>query len=431
MSESIFQNVNEHCMSAIVEAAGSSRIVASDDIVDDKGIKLWSSGLEITPQAHERLLARKLKKPLETCLEVEGGVGPESLKQAAEAAMADPHIAQLAGARSAELITILSRLPLHSVVRLLLTTARNNGSGAFEHAVRAALVAGALGALSGKSGSSLQTLMLAGLLHDIGEAYINPAYLRTKRILSPKEWKHIIVHPHVGYMVLTEMTDYPTQVTHAVREHHERANGSGYPRKITQHGMCEEAQFLSVVTTVCGIAAGGPNACHRMKLGLHLVAGEYPVEILRLLAPLWKLQQDVELPQDFDPVAVHAACVDLYKRLEQANVVCTDLLKDAILLEHSRAEIERAQMLLGRLRIAVSSSGITQMSQPVGQATSDESFLEYLTVPAEVNWRARNLAREISFLVDLVPGAVNAKLLELIGLLDEDSHRHLTAPAEA
>lgn len=418
-------------MSAIVEAAGSSRIFASDDIVDEKGVKLWSSGLEITPQAQERLLARKLKKPLESCLAVEDGVGAEDLRNAAEHAMADEHVAQLAGSRATELISIVSKLPLHNVVRLLLTTARNNANGAFEHAVTASLVAGAIGALGGKSASELEMLMLAGLLHDVGEAYIDPSYLRSKRVLSPTEWKHIIVHPHVGYMVLTELTDYPASLARAVREHHERANGSGYPRKLKQHEMCTESQFLSVVTTVCGIAASRHNACHRMKLGLHLVAGEFPADILKLLAPLWKMHKELELPENFDRTSAYTACVELFKRLEMANTLCGELLAEPILLDHYKDEIERAQMLLGRLRIAVSSSGITQAPQYAGQTAGDESYLEYLTVPAEVGWRARNLAREMAFLLPQVPAIISAKMLQLIELLDEASFQQLSMPAQA
>ena len=428
MSQSIFNSVNEHCMSAIVEAAGSSRIFASDDIVDEKGIKLWSSGLEITPQAQERLLARKLKKPLESCLVVEDGVGVEDLKNAAEQAMADEHIAQLAGTHASELISIVSKLPLHSVVRLLLTTARNNGSGAFEHAVTASLVAGAIGSLAGKSKAELEALMLAGLLHDVGEAYIDPSYLRTKRVLSPNEWKHIIVHPQVGYMVLSELTDYPGSVARAVREHHERANGSGYPRKLKQHEMCTDAQILSVVTTVCGIAASRHNACHRMKLGLHLVAGEFPPEILKLLAPLWKMRQEVDLPENFDRMTAHSNCVEMFRRLEMANTLCTELLEEPTLLEQPRIEIERAQMLLGRLRVAVSSSGITQAPQCDSQAIEKESYLEFLTVPAEVSWRARNLAREIAFQLSLVPTSLSAILLQLIDLLVDASFQQVSMP---
>ncbi len=423
MSHTLFHSVNQHCMNAIVKAANSSRILASDDIVDEKGIKLWSSGLEINQHTQERLLSRKLKRPLETCLIVEDGVNATDLKAAAEQALANEHIAQLVGQRAPALISILCKLPLHNVIRLLLTTSRNSGNGAFDHAVTAALAAGALGASAGRTGSALETLMLSGLLHDIGEAYIDPSYLHTDRVLSPAEWKHIVVHPHVGYLVLSELTDYPAAVSRAVREHHERANGSGYPRKLTLQEMSDEARILSVVTTVCGIAASRRNAVHRMRLGLHLIAGEFPTEVLKLLAPLWKLHKEAELPEGFDPAAAHAKCVDMYARLQKANELCTRLLQEPTLLEQPREGMERAQMLLGRLRIAMSSSGITQAPESV--AANDESYLELLTMPSEVGWRARNLAREIAFMLPLVPTGISPALLQLVELLDEASFRHL------
>lgn len=50
-----------------------------------------------------------------------------------------------------------------------------------------------------------RVLATAGLVHDVGELYIDPVYLRKDTRLAADQWRHIVTHPLVGHRVLHEM----------------------------------------------------------------------------------------------------------------------------------------------------------------------------------------------------------------------------------
>src|SRR4051812_35616344 len=65
---------NPHALAALVKASEIYAIVASQDIVDVRGLKLWAQGQPVSAALQQRLLERRLQKPLESCLEAEDGV---------------------------------------------------------------------------------------------------------------------------------------------------------------------------------------------------------------------------------------------------------------------------------------------------------------------------------------------------------------------
>ncbi len=54
-----------------------------------------------------------------------------------------------------------------------------------------------------------------------------------------------MVHPHIGQLLLTQLTDYPKDIARAVAEHHERLDGSGYPHRLTGDKMSTLGKLLA------------------------------------------------------------------------------------------------------------------------------------------------------------------------------------------
>ena len=77
--------------------------------------------------------------------------------------------------------------------------------------------------------------MIAGPLHDLGEMYIAPEFgeAEADRELDALAYRQLVVHPHVGPLLVAQLTNYPGAVARAVAEHHERLDGSGYPHRLT------------------------------------------------------------------------------------------------------------------------------------------------------------------------------------------------------
>lgn len=278
---------NPYALSSILQASDHSPVIASEDIFDERGTKLWARDQPVSAALQQRLLDRKLRQPLEACLRAPEGVSSADLVQMVQRTFDGSGPLSLALRPWArELLAEIDRLPLHPVAQLMLTAMRGSQPAAFDHAVQAMLLAGAMYMHAGSDRYELRLALLAGLLHDVGELYVNPALLAPDAELTPAGFRHIVVHPRIGELLLARLTDHPRDLARAVGEHHERGTGMGYPlraRYLSWLG-CR----LSAVETLMGVlsdhAAGGRGqfgpAWEHGSLALRLVPGEFdPVAI--------------------------------------------------------------------------------------------------------------------------------------------------------
>ncbi len=123
------------------------------------------------------------------------------------------------------------------------------------HLKRVANLALAIGLETGQPEARARGLHLAGLLHDIGEASIPEALFLKKKPLTEAELIEIRRHPEAGYEILKKI-DFPWPVAEMVLQHHERLDGSGYPRGLRNGEILKDAQILAVADTIEALAFG-------------------------------------------------------------------------------------------------------------------------------------------------------------------------------
>lgn len=90
---------------------------------------------------------------------------------------------------------------------------------------------------------------IAAQLHDIGMIYVPLDFLVRPSKLTEDEMKIIKKHPEVGYGILKRI-DFAWPVADIVYQHHERVDGSGYPRKLNGSEIRKEAMIISVSDVV-------------------------------------------------------------------------------------------------------------------------------------------------------------------------------------
>lgn len=90
----------------------------------------------------------------------------------------------------------------------------------------------------------IQRLRLAGILHDIGKIAVPDSILRKPGPLTDDEWKQMRRHPELGARILSsrELDD----VREWILAHHERPDGSGYPKGLTAEQIPLEASIVAV-----------------------------------------------------------------------------------------------------------------------------------------------------------------------------------------
>jgi len=105
---------------------------------------------------------------------------------------------------------------------------------------------------------------ITGLLHDIGKLTVPAEILVKPGKLSWHEIGIIRNHPHVGYEIL-EKIEFPWPVAQTILQHHERMNGSGYPKGLSGVDIIIEARVLAVADVVEAMSSHRP---YRPALGL-------------------------------------------------------------------------------------------------------------------------------------------------------------------
>jgi len=98
---------------------------------------------------------------------------------------------------------------------------------------------------------------ISGLIHDIGKIYIPAEILSKPSRVTEIEMMMLQTHPQAGYDVLSAV-DFPWPVAETVLQHHERIDGSGYPRGLLGADILLEARILSVADVVEAMASHRP-----------------------------------------------------------------------------------------------------------------------------------------------------------------------------
>ncbi len=99
------------------------------------------------------------------------------------------------------------------------------------HCGRTAVYSMALGKEAGLGEAELEVLEFGAFLHDIGKIGIKDAVLLKPGALDDDEWKHMKIHPVVGYQIAVQL-DMLKPMIACIRNHHERWDGTGYPDRL-------------------------------------------------------------------------------------------------------------------------------------------------------------------------------------------------------
>lgn len=138
------------------------------------------------------------------------------------------------------------------------------------HQVRAADIARAIATEMGLPPDKIDGIRMAGAIHDIGKLSIPAEILSKPTKLTDVEFSLIKEHSQSGYEMLKNV-ESPWPLAEIIYQHHERINGTGYPRNLKGEEILIEARILAVADVVEAMASHRP---YRASLGIDAALGE-------------------------------------------------------------------------------------------------------------------------------------------------------------
>jgi HD-GYP domain-containing protein (c-di-GMP phosphodiesterase class II) len=126
------------------------------------------------------------------------------------------------------------------------------------HSVRSTIIAIIIGTYLKLPSYRLIELGVAALMHEAGMLKLPSNIYLSQRALNPQEQKAILTHPILGYSMLKSL-DFTLPVCLAALEHHERENGTGYPRRLPGEKINLYSKIIAVSCSYEALSSKRPH----------------------------------------------------------------------------------------------------------------------------------------------------------------------------
>ena len=148
----------------------------------------------------------------------------------------------------------------------------------YNHALQVSITIMAFGNFLALSKNQIKELGLAGLLQDIGKVKLSADVLLKEGKLTREEYEYAKKHVDESLKILDNTPDIPPAVIYLVAEHHERIDGSGYPKQLSDNQISLTSQVAGLIDTYCAITSNKSYAkgvFHQEALDrIHQLAGK-------------------------------------------------------------------------------------------------------------------------------------------------------------
>ena len=128
----------------------------------------------------------------------------------------------------------------------------------FAHSVHVAVLSVIIGAALDYPEEKLANLALGALLHDVGKMLVPKEILNKPGALTAEEMEIMKMHSEYGFEILRKQLDMPLLAAHVAFQHHEKLDGSGYPRGLDDEDIHEYARVVAVADVYDALTSDRP-----------------------------------------------------------------------------------------------------------------------------------------------------------------------------
>ncbi len=141
-----------------------------------------------------------------------------------------------------------------------LSDIRSHDNYIFYHSVNVAVLSSLIALEVGHNEMELKKIATGALLHDIGMTLIDSDLAKNREELSEAEYQEYKKHAEYGYEILKENDEVNIKVRHIAYQHHEKLDGTGYPRQLKEDDILDYAQIVAVANIYDSLTSDANNS---------------------------------------------------------------------------------------------------------------------------------------------------------------------------
>ena len=414
------EQANPHFMQSLVALSETTEIEVTEDVFAQNGTKLLAKGARVDSRLYERVINHKLRRPIESSLACRDAFDARQLVSDAEVLLEESSLLRHLGDWSHGRVTplgMLERVRFSPQAATLLAVAQHKRPERRQHQIKTCLVAMSLAqALQFNDPQLLASLAQASLLHDVGECYVDPAIFSTERELSSADWRALATHPIIGAALAREIAGLDAMTQAAILQHHERLDGSGYPRGLGGVSLSRAGAILGIADTVAALLTR-PYSHQRIGIALKIMPHEFSPELVNLVSALIHECAEQAAAEQAPSAEVTDDIHHVFERIANILTLFHELLDErGGLSPLARETVESLLERFIRVQRAFASTGMDgfdSLSEVLEPHELGEARLEARCVLDEIHWRLTRLSRELSLRALAMPETESQPLMRL------------------
>ncbi len=357
---------NNYCLN-LIEVNKKQPVITTQDIFNQQGVLLLSEGATLDEKRSQILLQHKLIKPLEQCVGIANSLDAHQLfEYLNKFAKNLPGLYAVTNNESYQKTLRLVCLfyEKYPLLKQNLTVMALRAKHIYFQGIFSALAGVAIAKKLNLSLPDIQATFIAGLFHDVGFLYLAPELREKSHGFSAHEWKALQAHPLITQRFMTMVPGLPKEISLAIIDHHERIDGTGYPRQL----------FGDKISIVSQIIAATDNIIFN-----HSRYQDYGVHAHSMLLAALKLSDNIYFESVYDAATVLfkeapaptenllelpsvEELLNRQQKLRQQFTHARSLSQQLFSLPQTPI-IRSISAVMGRLAISVVRSGILQPEQ--------------------------------------------------------------------
>lgn len=389
---------DRHFLQAVSSMADAQEVVAGAAIYSTTGLKLLDVGTRVDPRLYERLRLHRLPLPIDDQLKVQNAVDLPCLEAQVMLLLGTSALGQQLsvhlGPQKYMLLEALRHMVWPQQASFKMTVMRHHLPQLFEHSVLMMMCTVFLAAKQRLSVADCAELAAAALLHDVGMLYMPPSWKNVQHKLTLQERKQLAAHSISGMLVVRETGVYSRRVEDAVLEHHERLDGSGYPRNAKGSAISLWGRILmlaEVMSSFYGKFTDMP--AQRLSLMLRMNHNRFDADLTRHVYNLLADEGPAPLGGAFHTSAEVRQVIATLSAIMQHWVMSKRTLPDAWQAAPGAAAVSYVDARMRNLEKALAESGSHPRQQADWLKMFEEdpgSMAELVLINKEALWQVES-----------------------------------------